>query len=91
MGVEGRNPGYLVREETQREKMRSRVGKRFWGFEKRLEGGGGSLLTRMCLEEMKERMGRRKDGLRWEKERDCFFRKRGVDILEEKEEGRIKF
>lgn len=42
MGVEGRTPGYLVREELQREKLRGRAGKRAWKFEERLEEGKGS-------------------------------------------------
>lgn len=40
LGVDGRTPGYLVRKELQREKLRSRAGKRAWGYEKRLSEGG---------------------------------------------------
>jgi len=36
LGVEGRTPVYLVKEETQREKLRSRTGRRARGFEVRL-------------------------------------------------------
>jgi hypothetical protein len=42
LGVNARTPGYLVREELQREKMRSRAGRRAWLFEKKLEGGKGA-------------------------------------------------
>lgn len=39
MGVEGRIPGYLLREEMQREKLCGRAGRRAWGFEERLKEG----------------------------------------------------
>jgi len=34
--VKGRTPGYLIREETQREKLRDRVGRRTRSIEDRL-------------------------------------------------------
>jgi len=44
LGMERRTPGYMVREELKRDKLRGRAGRRAWGFEKRLEEGrGGSL------------------------------------------------
>jgi len=36
LGVDTRTPGYMVREELQREKMRGRMGRRAAGFERRL-------------------------------------------------------
>lgn len=49
--VEGKTPGYLIREELQWEKLRGRSGKRAWKFEERLEKGRGSDIARKCLEE----------------------------------------
>ncbi|KYN50587.1 hypothetical protein ALC57_09751, partial [Trachymyrmex cornetzi] len=51
----GRTPGYMVREEIQREKLRASAGKRVWAFEERLRGGGSSLLAQLCWEEMQEK------------------------------------
>jgi len=48
IGVDARTPGYLIREELQKEKMRGRMGEKAAGFERRLEEGRGSRLTRMC-------------------------------------------
>jgi len=45
MGVEGRTPGYMVREEVQRMKIRNRAGRRAWGFK---EEGRGSILAQKC-------------------------------------------
>lgn len=39
VGVEGRTPDYMVREELQREKMRNKAVRRAWSFEERLTGG----------------------------------------------------
>lgn len=55
LGVDRWTPGYLLREELQREKLRVRAGRRAWGFERRLEEGRGSGLARGCWEEMRER------------------------------------
>jgi len=55
LGVEAKTPRYMVREELQREKLRSRAGRRAWGFEKRLEEGRGSALARECRRELRER------------------------------------
>jgi len=41
--VDGRTPGYMMREELQREKLKSRAGKRVLDYEERLRGGGGSM------------------------------------------------
>ena len=55
LGVNWRTPEYLVREELQRDKLRSRMGRRAWNYEKKLEEGKGEGLARACLEEIKER------------------------------------
>jgi len=56
LGVERRTPGYLVREEMQREIMRSRARRRAWGIEKRLEEGKGSRIAQTCLKEIRDRV-----------------------------------
>jgi len=61
LGVERRTPGYLVREEVQREKLRIRVGRRAWSFEERLLEGGGSDLARKCLMEIGDTMKKEKE------------------------------
>jgi len=44
--VEGKTPGYLIREELKRWLLRSRAGRRARSFEERLEEGrGGSAST----------------------------------------------
>jgi len=73
VGVERRTPGYLVREELQREKLRSRARTRIWNFEERLIGGGGEEISRWCLEEIRKRMERGKELGRWEEERREFW------------------
>lgn len=42
LGVDSRTPGYLLREELQRDKLRGRMGSRAWGYERRLEREGGN-------------------------------------------------
>ena len=54
-GLNWRTPGYMVRDELEREKMRTRASKRAWKFERKLEEGRGGGIARKCLEEMKER------------------------------------
>ncbi|KYN20693.1 hypothetical protein ALC57_06952 [Trachymyrmex cornetzi] len=66
LGVERRTPGYLVREELQREKLRAKAGKRAWAFEERLRRGDGS------------REGEKLEG--WEREREQYFVERGVEV-----------
>lgn len=88
LGIEGRMPGYLVREELQREKLRIRAGRKAWGWEKRMREGKGSEIARRCMEEMRERYEKRRANSGWEKDRRNFFEERGVEIgmLERKEE-----
>jgi len=47
-GLDSKTPGYIVREEVKRNKLREKAGRRAWGFKKRLEEGKGSELTRLC-------------------------------------------
>ena len=70
-----------MREEIQRDKLRSRAGRRAWAYEKRLDEGRGSELARKCLEEIKARGKIGKVGVDWE-ERKEFFEYRGWKLEE---------
>jgi len=88
LGVEKRTTGYLVREEMQREKMRSKTGRRAWGMEKRLEKGKGSRIVQACLKEISDRAAKGKELSVWERERSQFFKDRGGEVARmEREEG----
>jgi len=54
----------MVREELQREKIRSRAGRRAWGFVEKMTEERGSILAQRCWQKMKDRM------LRGESSRD---------------------
>jgi len=75
MGVGWRVPGYMIKEELQRDKLRGRAGRRAWGFEERLAEGRGSELARRCWEEMRERI-KRGEVYRSGKGRDRSFLRR---------------
>ena len=93
LGLDGHTPGYMVREEIQRDKLRGKAGRRAWKYERRLEEGGGSELARMCLEEIKERCRTKKVGSGWEGERRSFWEDRGgslEELGEEREEDRVE-
>lgn len=60
-------PGYMVREEVQRENLKGRAGRRAWGYERRLGEGKGAELARRCWEEMREKAKEGKVEGRWEK------------------------
>lgn len=64
-----REPGYLIREELQREKLRASVGIKAGNFEERLERREGNRITRDCREEILERVRRGRNLSGWEKER----------------------
>jgi len=66
LGVDERTPGYMVREEEKREKMRTRMGRRAMGYEK-LERGEESEWARKSWEEIKRRG--EEGGSRWEEQR----------------------
>lgn len=89
LGVDARTPGYMLREETKRDKMRTRAGKRGMKFEEKLERGEGGELARMCWEEMKGK--NRGEESEWEKERRKYCEERGYSVEELKrrrEKGR---
>lgn len=93
LGVDRRTPGYLVKEELQRNKLRGRAGRRAWGYERRLEEGKGSELARSCWGEIKERAKEEKEISEWEKGRKKFFKDRGLSVekIERKrKEGELK-
>lgn len=74
MGVERSVPGYMVREEIQREMLKGRVGIKAWEFERKKKGGE---LGRRCWEKMKDRARREKVMRGWEKEGRNFYEGRG--------------
>lgn len=80
-----RTPGYMVREEVQREKLRAMAAKRAWSIERRLEMGNGSEIARDCWKEIKERTLRIEKLSEREEERRNFYRKRGIIEGEKKE------
>ncbi|XP_071650744.1 uncharacterized protein [Temnothorax longispinosus] len=92
LGVNWRTPGYMVRDELEREKMRSRASKRTWKFERKLEEDRGGEIARKCLEEMKERWKRGKVIGRWEQERKDYLEGIGVEMEggEELEEEKLE-
>ncbi|XP_043264091.1 uncharacterized protein LOC122404226 [Colletes gigas] len=51
LGVDWRTPGYMVREETKRMKLRTGAGERAWRYEEKLGRGEGGEWARWCLEE----------------------------------------
>jgi len=50
--------------------LKGRVGRRAWGFEKRLEQGKNNELARRCWEEIKERNQRKKELVLGERDRE---------------------
>lgn len=44
--VERHTPGYLIREELQREKLKDRASMRAWGYERKMGKGKGEVLAR---------------------------------------------
>lgn len=87
MGVEERTPGYMVREEIKKEKLRSRTERRAWGFEERLMKGGGSVLAQKYLQELRERAIRKGGCQNGEGENAIFRRDRRRDTGMEEEMG----
>lgn len=66
MGIDKRTPGYLVREELQREKLREK------GFKKKLEKGRGSGTARMCWEKMVKKTRQKEGKLKLGGRREIF-------------------
>ena len=54
LGVDWKTPGYMVREEAQRDKLRTRAGKRAWKFEEKLKEGRGGELAIKCWKEIED-------------------------------------
>lgn len=65
LGVDRRTPGYMIREEMQREKMRKRAGKRAWEYKRRIEEKREGTLIRRCWEKIKGRNKAGKIGSKW--------------------------
>ncbi|XP_071572354.1 uncharacterized protein [Temnothorax nylanderi] len=85
LGVNWRTPGYMVRDELEREKMRARASKRAWRFERKLGEGRGGEIARKCMEEMKERWKRGRIIGKWEHKRKDYLEGIGVETEEEEE------
>lgn len=77
LGVEWRTPGYMVREEVQRDKLSGIAGSRAFRFEKRLEGKGSKWAMK-CMNEMRERRIKGREISEWEKDRVRFLESRGL-------------
>lgn len=82
LGVEGRTLGYMIRKELQREILKSRAGKRAWGYEEKLMKGKGSMLAQRCLREVRQRVSKDGGMSGWERQRKQFFEERGMKISE---------
>jgi len=82
LGVDWRTPGYMVREEVQRDLLRGRAGQRAWRFEERLERGEGSEIARLCLKEIRDREGSGEGLSEWEIDRIRYYEERGVRLVE---------
>ena len=80
LGVDWCTPGYMVREELQRDMLKGRAGMRAWNYERKLEEGQGGELARECWEEIKGRARRGKVLGGWEEERKGFFEERGWTV-----------
>ncbi|KAL6419346.1 hypothetical protein ACFW04_013925 [Cataglyphis niger] len=61
LGLDWGTPGYIIKEELQREKLRGRDGRRAWRFEKRFEKSRESEIARRCWEELRKRCRRKKE------------------------------
>jgi hypothetical protein len=80
LGLDWRTPGYMVREEVKREKIRPEAGKRAVKYKGKLERGEGGEIGTWIWQEMRERM--EKGYSKWEKEREGYYWERGVDVRE---------
>ncbi|KYN42053.1 hypothetical protein ALC56_03522 [Trachymyrmex septentrionalis] len=67
LGLEKVTPGYIVREELKRNKLRVETGWRAGKFEEKLEKGEGGKFGKMCMIE-KRKSEREKDRREWTKE-----------------------
>lgn len=79
----------MRKKEVQREKLRTRRGKRAWNFERRIWVGNGGELARQCWEEITVREGEETELTKWEEKRYRFFgeRERNRNRRDWKEKG----
>lgn len=84
--MERKTPGYMVKEESKIDKLRTRMGKRTIRYEEKLERGGGSEWARKCWEEIKQKEGRVTAG--WEEQRREFYTEKDVGGRDGKSEIR---
>lgn len=70
--MEWNTPGYMVREELQRDRLIRRGDRRAWAYEKKLEDGGGNEIARKCWIGMTDRFSRNRVLFGWEEERKIF-------------------
>jgi len=52
--MDWKTPGYMIREEVQRDLLKGRAGQGAWRFEEILERREGSEIVRLCLKENQE-------------------------------------
>ena len=90
LGADWRTPGYMVREESQWEKLGYRAGKRSMKFEEKLNQGRGGELAQKCWKEIIDRGRRDGEMTACEKERKDFYKDKGVDLREIGTDGRIE-
>lgn len=76
MGMERGTPGYMVREEIQKTKLKARAGKKDWRFEERLAEKGESKIARRYLREINERGRKEVTWSKWEEQRRQVFEER---------------
>lgn len=55
MGVDRRKPGYIIRKELQREKIRKRAAIRALKYEEMLRTGKGNEIARKCVEKIRKK------------------------------------
>ena len=88
--MDWRTPGYMIRKEVKRDKMRTRAGRRAWKYEKKLRKGERSEIARECLKEIKEREQERGENISdWERGRG-IVKEQGRRIEGEDEEQERK-
>ena len=86
-----RTPGYIIREEVKRSKLRTKAAKRAWSFEEKLREGKGGELARVCWKEVTRRAEGGGRVSRWEEGRNKYFEERGWErSMVERERGRRK-
>ncbi|CAK9832677.1 Retrovirus-related Pol polyprotein from type-1 retrotransposable element R2 (Fragment) [Anthophora retusa] len=93
LGVDRTVPGYMIREELQREELGGRAGMRAWGYERKLSEGKGGYIARKCWREVRERAKKNRAIGNWEEVRREFYEKKGwtlEEVEELREEGGLR-